>query len=76
MGADCLKHQELATASARNWSKIELWLDLMWLHKISSESTHQVTDGRTDKQDGVKVLGKVWAQGDLNGGNLYKLRRN
>lgn len=61
MGTDCLKHQELATARARNWSKIELWLDLMWLHKISSESTHQVTDGSTDKQDDVKVLGKVQA---------------
>lgn len=60
MGTDCLKHQELATARARNWSKIELQLDLMWLHKISSESTHQVTDG-ADKQDGLKVLGKVWA---------------
>lgn len=59
MGTDCLKHQELATARARNWSKIELWLDLMWLHKISSESTHQVTDGSADKQDDVKVLGKV-----------------
>lgn len=58
---DCLKHQHLATARAKNGGKIELWLDLIWLflYRISDESTHQTLQDSTNEQDVVNVLGKA-----------------